>query len=378
MSFKSKKDKIISIIKYIRIACIRVINIYIYPIHTKYTKAYTPLNVKILIKNSQLNLKKPIFLEKTLHLAFQKKNTIHYESIFIAEIPQGYVWGNQGTVISDDNILFNAVSREYDQQGKNHSIFKQYRIVKPSVLNEKVAVIAASGADVYYHWMLDIIPRLILLQENGFLNSSLKIVINYNGLPFQKESLIKLGVDLNQIINADSHWNFHLKASLIVPSFTSPNDSPSAYSINAIRNQFLEKSTQKFRNSRIYIKRSKGRRILNEDEVLMLLKKYDFEIIEPELFSISSQAEIFNHASFIIGPHGAGFTNLIFCRENTKIIDIFSQEWVNHCYSIIASVNNLRYGYLLGEKVKQEQTGKGANIKVDISKLDALIQKMLI
>ena len=49
----------------------------------------------------------------------------------------------------------------------------------------------------------------------------------------------------------------------------------------------------------------------------MILSKYSF----------LEQAVIFNKAKIIIGLHGAGFANIIFSKEKTKIIEITSSQW---------------------------------------------------
>src|SRR5690606_19657427 len=65
---------------------------------------------------------------------------------------------------------------------------------------------------------------------------------------------------------------------------------------------------------RIYISRSCRRKIINEEELITLLKKFDFTIIEDKPRTIAEQVSIYNNADFIIGPHGASFSNVIWCR----------------------------------------------------------------
>ena len=85
-------------------------------------------------------------------------------------------------------------------------------------------------------------------------------------------------------------------------------------------------------NYKLYISRSKTRlrRTLNEKKLIPLLKERGFKVVNLEDFNLKEQINFFNNAKIIIGAHGAGFTNLIFCNslktKATKIIEIFPKN----------------------------------------------------
>jgi len=39
--------------------------------------------------------------------------------------------------------------------------------------------------------------------------------------------------------------------------------------------------------------------------------------------SVLEQIELFSNADVVIGTHGAGLANILFCKPNTKVIEIF-------------------------------------------------------
>ena len=39
-------------------------------------------------------------------------------------------------------------------------------------------------------------------------------------------------------------------------------------------------------------------------------------------FSFLDQISIFNNAKYIVGLHGAGFANIVFCKKKTNILEI--------------------------------------------------------
>jgi hypothetical protein len=77
-------------------------------------------------------------------------------------------------------------------------------------------------------------------------------------------------------------------------------------------------------NRRIFIDRGLAatRRILNNEEFVDILKKYDFESVQLEKLSFNQQIKVFVEASFVLGVHGAGLTNIVFCRPDTKVVEI--------------------------------------------------------
>lgn len=314
-------------------------------------------------------------LPVTVETAIEKKfrNLLNTPGIktFVIIAKNWFVWGNQGAVLTNENYLVKDVSREFDN--KKHSIFYQLKLVKYNYTNKRIAVLAASGSSVYYHWMFDILPRIDILKQSGVFDKIDNFVINYLPNAYQTETLIKAGIDLSKIIPSNNHWQFHLKAEeLIVPSMVSPNDCPSLQACLYLRKLFSVEMKITAAPIKIYIQRLSDRKILNEDELLHLLKAHNYKIINPETVSVAEQAAIFANACSVIGAHGAGFTNIVFCNPGTVIIDLFSPEWINPCYWIIAEHLDLKYSYLVGEKMRNEK-GKAANIKIDIDKLKKLL-----
>jgi hypothetical protein len=93
-------------------------------------------------------------------------------------------------------------------------------------------------------------------------------------------------------------------------------------------------------------KNTTTRKIVNNHEVINLFKKNNFEIIFLEDYSIQEQAYLFYCAHEIAGLHGAGFTNLIFCKPRTIVIEL--QNFVNvTTYYMISKQLDLIYHYVL-------------------------------
>ena len=75
---------------------------------------------------------------------------------------------------------------------------------------------------------------------------------------------------------------------------------------------------------RIYLSRvGYSRGIVDEAEVFdEFLKSAGFSVVDPAKLTVGEQMKSFREAEVIIGPHGAAFTNLVYCGPNAKALEI--------------------------------------------------------
>lgn len=114
----------------------------------------------------------------------------------------------------------------------------------------------------------------------------------------------------------------------------------------------------------LYVSRNESsmRRILNENDLLPGLKDMGFRIISPGKLSLTEQIEAFRNARVVLAAHGAGLTNILFCRPNTTLIEIFPEGGVHgSAFLRIASQLNFNYYYVVGQKVENRQSKKNPN-----------------
>jgi hypothetical protein len=143
----------------------------------------------------------------------------------------------------------------------------------------------------------------------------------------------------------------------------------------------IEKKFQPVKTTadRIYISRSGRRRIINEDELIELLKQFNFLIIEDKERSVTEQISIYHNASFILGPHGASFANIIWCEPGTHLFELFSPNYAPDFFLYLTNVMDMKYsGYYEGvpdSKVDYLE-GISEDIYVSIPKLEACLKNI--
>ena len=97
---------------------------------------------------------------------------------------------------------------------------------------------------------------------------------------------------------------------------------------------------------RIYIKRTGSRRVGNEESVEDFVVKAGFEIHVMEDLSVAEQIELFRHAAWVIGVHGAATANLVFCPPGTKVIELAPDCGYRPFFALISSKLGLVHGIL--------------------------------
>jgi capsular polysaccharide biosynthesis protein len=97
------------------------------------------------------------------------------------------------------------------------------------------------------------------------------------------------------------------------------------------------------------------------------LAKRGFAEVFTEEMSFPEQAALFASVNAVVAPHGAGLTNLVFCRSRTKVVEIFSPEYVNGCFWALANMADLDYFYALGAGRRPPENHDPQKVEQDIT-----------
>jgi capsular polysaccharide biosynthesis protein len=303
---------------------------------------------------------------------------------FVTVIPNGRVWGHYGAIITPDNLLLKDISEYHQiaQTGVDHQIFLDWRLVPLHRVSGTVAVLSTDAAGLYYHWMFHQLPRFELLRRGGFDLSRIdKIIVSSCQKAYQRDTLQILGITENQLIESDKF--IHIEAeNLIVPSNPLLTLQIPKWICDFLRTSFLPRTEQIRAGRRIYISRGQAsyRRVLNEGEVIEFLSQYGFENVSFENLLVSEQALLMASAEVVIGPHGSGLSNIVFCNPKTKIVEIFSPELVHHYFWKISDLVDLDYYYILGKGSNdinyQQSWDAKADIQVELGSLKKVLREI--
>jgi tetratricopeptide (TPR) repeat protein/capsular polysaccharide biosynthesis protein len=333
----------------------------------------------------------PTYLGDGLHFCSGNSVSVDRFPLFVAKIPQGRAWivpqknawmvCNAVAVLSPDQYVLADLSRAYPGQlpGCEHSDLNLERIYEQSSLptlksiEGSVAVLSSLSGNTYFHWMIDVLPRIELLRISGIDLADIDwFLINGGHHSFQRETLAQLGIPAEKILSSDYHP--HIQATeLIAPSFPGYFGWLDEWALSFLRRSFLFpvlnavspksklfnlQSDEVANHSvefpeRIYISRSDAnhRQLLNQAEVLKQLRSLGFVSVDLESLTFRDQVNLFAHAKVIIAPHGSGLTNIIFCRPETIVVELVSPHYIRHYYWVISRLLGLHHYFLVAEEV---------------------------
>ncbi len=196
-------------------------------------------------------------------------------------------------------------------------------VKRPTKVLEK-AILIRFGWTNYYHFFIDTLAQLYLFDAQGIPNDVPVIVPHY----FDRYSFVKAFFDefptKRTIILQQKGEFIRVKELYVAKDYTSSDH------IHSLREKIVAKGiaaqVQMEYMPNVFITRKKGsfRSIANGQEIEDIAKANGFAIIDPGEFTWKQQVKIFSEAKQIIGVHGAGVTNILYCQQpNVRILEIF-------------------------------------------------------
>ncbi|TCD05006.1 glycosyltransferase family 61 protein [Erythrobacteraceae bacterium CFH 75059] len=207
----------------------------------------------------------------------------------------------------------------------------------------------------HYHWLIDILPRLRLVQEQ--LGEGIPLLVPPNLRRAQREALdavlAVLGCADAAVLTPDG--SVLLADTLIMPTRMAHTLDMGPAQIDVLRAALLPNSGGPS-GRRLYISRRDAaiRRIVNEEELFSHLVPLGFELTTLSGLTMRQQAMLFAEAEIVVGHHGAGLANTLFCPRGGVFVEVFQENHFTSCFARIAQLRGLRYGFVTGEQRGQD------------------------
>src|SRR5580765_4072389 len=124
----------------------------------QYCATYSPQK-KIIYPASFKEEKMPATIHKEISRKFLGLMGRNVPEAFVFQLKNGTVYGLNGAIITEEAVLLRDVSREFGKRS-SHSIFERALLPKAIAQKGNISVLATAGANTYYHWLVDILPRI--------------------------------------------------------------------------------------------------------------------------------------------------------------------------------------------------------------------------
>jgi len=339
-----------------------------------------------LVESEQPFVRKPPAMpgESEIHWIFRTEQRGTFPASFVAAFTEGRFWGFYGgSVFTRDGRLVPELSKDVWGE-KLHSALVRARLPKPRRLTgSTLSLVTPEAAGNYHHWTVDLLPRAGLAIRAGYkLQDFDHVLVKDRGLPYQLEGLQRLGIEKDRIIRVTD--DLHVQADhLVVPAVRHDNTRVGPNDVQFTRRLYLDgEPSAATARRRLYISRRDAsfRRVLNEAEIMPLLRQHGFEEVAMSAMPVAEQARLFSEAAVLVGPNGSALANLVFANPACRVIEFFAPGWVVGYNWMLSELIGLDYTAIIGEGFRPPEGTLPREVKqdilLDVTKLKAALEQL--
>ncbi len=228
---------------------------------------------------------------------------------------------------------------------------------RPRRIDGTVAYVSNTTPGNYYHWLAFCLPLV------GIYRTQLGIEPDfyYVGRPLTRwhiETLAHAGVSADRVLNAA------VAASRIVADIPSRSGAVDSAMLAFSRSCFAAPQASPSRRLFIGRRDASHRLLVNEQECADHAARYGFEYVTMSGRSVAEQAGLFAEARYIVAPHGAALTNLLFATPETRVLELLPGDpFIPHredmplllCFREIAALLGCHYRHVVGSAVAAQR-----------------------
>lgn len=331
-------------------------------------------SAKKISENITQAAKKKFAVKPTEQRILLPKETYHCESPqMVQEIPAGVKHDKtlnvnpvRITEVYNAKVFFTGLkSLVVAPDGKQHA---KYRVSETEckelpwntytpIQGTTVLFALSAGAHCYYHWMMDILPKLGLLEKAGIKLSDVdNLLVRTADKAFQIESLKHFGFDEDRIVETKDNNRLLCEKVIVIDVQNGINMKMNRFLPAWLKHAYAPSSKPTDERIKLYVSRPKGvrRGVANEDELLPILERYGYTVSAMEGMSVSEQAELLSKADVLISPHGGALTNMVFCKPGIDVVELYGRH-VYPYYNGLAQLCGHNYHAILEDMADYPQ-----------------------
>ncbi|MBP3604439.1 MAG: glycosyltransferase family 61 protein [Lachnospiraceae bacterium] len=318
---------------------------------------------------------------------------------YLAEIKNAVVFGGNELVACGTTILSDMITNEYADKMRFtkeivksanleiHEITLSYHNYRALPI-EKAFYLVGLFSNSYYHFMVDILPKLYYLYQNEEYKDypllidkeayrNFQPIIDMYNIDKRKVICISHGVAYkvkNLLMTSNCAWYDRYVLEKNYPVVGHVYDKEA---MQFVRNKALSMIEPKEKMEKVFVSRRKmdehRRRLVHDEQIEELFHEYGFISVFPEDLSFMEQVQLFSHTKVLAGATGAAFTNLIFLPEDATVICctcVKGNSGENLFPSLWNTVGNGKFYILQGNVTEETKEMKDNLRKFELDKKD--------
>ncbi|MBE9158349.1 glycosyltransferase family 61 protein [Nodosilinea sp. LEGE 06152] len=246
-------------------------------------------------------------------------------------------------------IVYDSVSRlaveevTYIWEGERRY---QYAMMSPRIPGPKylegisLNLVTLTGF-CFFHFLHQALPQAFFCRQ--LFDRVDHILVNGSGEIWRQKWLERAGIPLEKVIWMDRENFCHYRCEqLLFTSWVVWDARPTNWSVAAIRD-LLDASPSGHGDRWLWASRSDAdlRVLAWEDEILKRFPKFEkicFSSLSPE-----QAIDACRSCSVFAGPHGAAFSNIVFCNPGAQIIEFSPSVTLHPCYIRLSDICGLNH-----------------------------------
>ena len=234
----------------------------------------------------------------------------------------------------------------------------------------------------YSHWFVDELPRLVSVLPH--LPPETKFIVSNPVQEFKVQSLEAMGVGKERLIPVKGHFETHCERLWFATPLGScewASTSPSVF--RQIGEALLRAygGTSGPTPAKIFISRSSTayKRLINEDQLLPLIKEFGFSVVQAEKLSLAQQVRTFSKAKVVLAAHGSGMTNMLFSPPPALLLELQDAKFAPRrwYWKVPAAILGHRYSTMIGPVARSRYEGD-TDFTIDRNSLERYLESSLL
>jgi hypothetical protein len=292
-------------------------------------------------------------------------------NVFTCEIPDGYCQIGTGLVCTRDFRVVNESQMAY--RVPSCPEFKWFKPLRVRRLAGTCATIGNVYWRYWWHWLVDCLPRLSLL-ERAYPEQPIRLLVPADMAESYRESLA-CALPRNVTVEPLPPREWVQVERLLLPSYLSgrANGHLPAEHVRRLRAAVFSRCGQPPRGeprARLYVSRAGAgyRRIINEGALTVLLKRYGFTVVAPERMGFKEQVALFREAEVLVAAHGSNWGNMVFSGE-IKVLVLYPDSTPNTHIFTLAKALGQQHFFVAGR-----EPSENSDFSVDLAAVERVLR----
>jgi len=235
-------------------------------------------------------------------------------------------------------------------------------------VDEPTVFLGARWSRNYYHWVFEGLTRLVFLDDEQLAH--FHVAVPEELPPAFLELVHAFGIDDARLHRLPRSACVRFRRLVVLPPVASD-----AFHIreafDRVREVILRAAPEVAEpaGKLLVVRRdapAPGRQLVNEEALADLFRDRGYEVLEPGSLSIPEQAARFNRASRVAAVHGSGAVNVVFCRDEARVMHLHPADVRLRAYGQVSALRDQPFGYVFGDCFSNPRRGQGVEWVLDL------------